>query len=106
MTCLGGLICFVGLVCFVGESQPPRDTELGEATDCGEVTCCEEITGLSLSWRLLRRNGLLLKKALFFFGDLSSPEIGIGALVVGFTTDFFVGVSSTLEIEVEFETSL
>jgi hypothetical protein len=40
--------------------------------------CCEEITGLSLSWRLLRRKGLLLKKALFFFGDLSSLSQWLG----------------------------
>jgi hypothetical protein len=33
------------------------------------------------------------------FGDLSSPELGTGALLAGFTTDFLVGVSSTLEIE-------
>jgi hypothetical protein len=48
----------------------------------------------------------LLKKALFFFGDLSSPELGTGALLADFTTDFLVGVSSTLEIEVGLETSL
>ena len=106
ITCFGGLISFVGLICFVGESQPPRDADWGETTACGETTCCEPMAGLSLSWRLLRRKGLLLKKALFFLGDLSSPELGIGALFVGFTTDFLVGVSSTLEIEVEFETSL
>jgi hypothetical protein len=70
------------------------------------MACCEEITGLSLSWRLFRRKGLLLKKALFFFGDLSSPELGTGALLADFTTDFLVGVSSTLEIEVGLETSL
>jgi hypothetical protein len=57
----------------------------------------------------LRRKGLLLKNALFFFGDgdcLSSKELGSGALFVGFGMDFLVGVASTLDIEVGFETSL
>jgi hypothetical protein len=51
----------------------------------------------------------LLKNALFFFGDgdcLSSKELGSGALFVGFGMDFLVGVASTLDIEVGFETSL
>jgi hypothetical protein len=48
----------------------------------------------------------LLKNALFFFGDFSSPELGSGALFVGFGIDFLVGVASTLDIEVGLETSL
>lgn len=63
------------------------------------------MTGLSLSWRLLRRKGLLLKNALFFLVDLSSPGVDI-AVFVGFAMDFLVGVASTLDIEVGLDTSL